>query len=606
MRSITVGVLLAWTSIGAACTGPGKQDPAAQRAPADAGPLFDAGAGAGDARAVYDPYPPGILPSDLEAEIARVLREIDAVERQAIGEWHDLAPPSVISNPPIAQSTGTESIETLGKLMNFDKNMSPNRNEACASCHMPYVAFSGPIPSVNLTMVAYPGTSHFRAGKRSAQRYTYSPFFPVLQYNQVQGAFIGGNFWDSRSTGFLLRNPDAEQAQHPPVDTQEMGFPDIACIAYLLSQAEYRPLFEQVWGKGSFDIDFPPETEPICATPGGAVVFGGSTTPVPLSPGDRTRASTVFDHWGQSLDAYEQSVAVSAFSSKFDAFLAGKAQLSADEAAGLKLFDGKANCNSCHLDGRGTALNSGQTDTSTKASVTPLFTCFGSANLGLPLNPRVAFYYDDKPDSLGHTGNPSGFAYRDLGLGTFLRSGFASAPSPNSAWTQYAPTTDGQMQTSTARNVAMTPPQCPTTEAPGPYFQKEFFHNGYIKSLKQLVHFYNTRDVYKYDVTSGHCPAGTTEKVDCWPKPEVPNNIDMTTGNLGLTDKEEDQLVAFLQTLTDGFARPYENRDAFTGTCMTGGSAKTQGNELLIPTPPLPPCAPSICGVPPVPSPAIP
>jgi len=35
---------------------------------------------------------------------------------------------------------------------------------------------------------------------------------------------------------------------------------------------------------------------------------------------------------------------------------------------------------------------------------------------------------------------------------------------------------------------------CPTTEAPGPYFQKEFFHNGYIKSLKQLVHFYNTRD----------------------------------------------------------------------------------------------------------------
>ncbi|PYL33940.1 MAG: hypothetical protein DMF38_09990 [Verrucomicrobia bacterium] len=50
------------------------------------------------------------------------------------------------------------------------------------------------------------------------------------------------------------------------------------------------------------------------------------------------------------------------------------------------------------------------------------------------------------------------------------------------------------MQVSSARNVAMTPPRCPTTEAPGPYFQKEFFHNGYIKSLKQLVHFYNTRD----------------------------------------------------------------------------------------------------------------
>ena len=54
------------------------------------------------------------------------------------------------------------------------------------------------------------------------------------------------------------------------------------------------------------------------------------------------------------------------------------------------------------------------------------------------------------------------------------------------------------MQVSTARNVAMTPPQCPTTEAPGPYFQKGFFHNGYIKSLKQLVHFYNTRDKFQY------------------------------------------------------------------------------------------------------------
>jgi len=92
------------------------------------------------------------------------------------------------------------------------------------------------------------------------------------------------------------------------------------------------------------------------------------------------------------------------------------------------------------------------------------------------------------------------------------------------------------MQTLTARNVAMTPPQCPTTEAPGPYFQKEFFHNGYIKSLKQMVHFYNTRDVYPFAVTSGNCPPGTVEKVTCWPMPEVPNNLDHTVGHLGLTD----------------------------------------------------------------------
>src|SRR5229473_4659720 len=336
---------------------------------------------------IYNPYPPGILPSDLSSEISRVLREVDVIESRALARWHALKPPILTGQPPVLQNTGTEAIETLGELMLYDKNISPNKNQACASCHLPYTGFSGPIPSVNLTMVAFPGTVHSRAGKRTAQRHPYSPFFPVLQYNQVQGLFFGGNFYDSRSTGYLLRNPDAEQAQHPPVDTQEMGFPDTACVAFRLSQVEYRPLFEQVWGKGSFDIKFPPETERICDTPGGAAVFGGSTTPIPLSPEDRTRANMVYDHWGQSIDSYEQSLQVSAFSSKFDAFVKGDYKLTADEMAGLKLFDGKGNCNSCHLDGRGTTLKSGQTDTAAVAAVTPLFTCFGSANEGLPLNP---------------------------------------------------------------------------------------------------------------------------------------------------------------------------------------------------------------------------
>ena len=249
----------------------------------------------------------------------------------------------------------------------------------------------------------------------------------------------------------------------------------------------------------------------------------------------------------------------------------------------------------------GTAPNS--MDTGAAANTRPLFTCFGYSNLGLPLNPRDAFYYQTTPDFFGFTPNPYGFGYRDLGLGTFLRSGFGSAPNPNADWIQYAPLTDGQMQTMTARDVALTPPQCPTTEAPGPYFQKEFFHNGYAKSLKQLVHFYNTRDVFPFSVTSGNCPAGTTEKVNCWPMPEVPNNIDMTVGKLGLTDHEEDLIVIFLQTLSDGFTTPYPDVNTFTGTCMTGGMASTQGNEFLIPTPPLPPCALAICDVPPDPGP---
>jgi hypothetical protein len=118
---------------------------------------------------------------------------------------------------------------------------------------------------------------------------------------------------------------------------------------------------------------------------------------------------------------------------------------------------------------------------------------------------------------------------------------------------------------------------------------------------------YNTRDVFAFNVTSGHCPAGTTEKVDCWPMPEVRNNIDMTTGNLALTDQEENQIVAFLQTLTDGFTKPFPNINTFTGACMTTNeTASTQGNAVLIPTPPLPPCAPEVCGVAPVPNPPIP
>ena len=534
---------------------------------------------------IYNPYPPQILPPNINAELARVLREIDGIENEALRQSHALGPLTLTGNPPILQNNGQAGVEILGKLMNFDKHISPNENSACASCHMPYVAFSGPIQAVNLTMIAYPGSVHFRAGKRTAQRYTYSSYFPTLQFNAVQGAFFGGNFWDSRATGYLIRNPAAEQAQFPPVDPLEMGNPDTACIVFKLSLAAYRPLFEAVWGAGSFDITWPANTATICATPNGAASLGGSATPVDLSPGDRARSNADYDHWAQSLDAYEKSLSVSPFTSKFDAFLDGKYTMTADEMAGYKLFRGKGNCNSCHLDGRSTApapTDESAEDTGVAADTTPVFTCFGSANLGVPKNPRDAFYFETTPDATGFTPNPEGFAFTDLGLGTFLRSGFGSAPNPNASWRQFASVSDGQMQTMTARDVALTPPSCPTTEAPGPFFQKEFFHNGYIKSLKQLVHFYNTRDVFKFAVESGNCPAGTVEKVNCWPSPEVPQNMDMTIGNLGLTDSEENQIVAFLKTLNDGFTTPYPDINTFTGACMTGGNASTQGNSTII------------------------
>src|ERR1700730_16444346 len=197
----------------------------------------------------YNPYPPGILPADLNLEILRVQREVQTVFQRYLVQWIELPALTPTGQPPTLQGSGFEAVRILGGLLNYDLNMSPFKNQACASCHMPYAGFSGPIPSVNLTMIAYPGTDHFRAGKRTAQRYPYAPFFPVLQFNQVQQSFFGGNFWDSRATGYLLRNPDANQAQGPPVDTQEMGNPDTACIAFKLSQAEYRPLFEALYGQ---------------------------------------------------------------------------------------------------------------------------------------------------------------------------------------------------------------------------------------------------------------------------------------------------------------------------------------------------------------------
>jgi cytochrome c peroxidase len=562
----------------------------------------------------YDPYPPGILPTNIASEEARVQREVNSIEQEAVKQWQELGPPHLTGNPPILEGNGYQLVNVLGKLLNYDTHMSPLQDTACASCHLPYTGFSGPIPSVNLTMIAYPGSYHYVANKRTAIRYTYSPFNPVEEYNAEQGLFFGGNFWDGRATGYKLQSPDSEQAQWPPLDPGEMQFPDPACIAFRLQTAQYKSLFTEVWGD-SLDIYFPANTAQICQTPAGATIFGTNTTPVELSAQDRTKALDVYDHWAQSISKYERSPDVSAFSSKFDAYLAGNYTLTADEAAGFKLFNGKGNCNSCHLDGRSTlcvdnkkggctAQSSTLADTGTAAQVNPRFTCFGYANEGLPLNPSIAYFYENKPDAFGFTPNPYGFGYRDLGQGNFFRSGFGSGPNPNATWIQYAPTADGQFSVMTARNVGLAPPKCSTTEAPGPYFQKEFFHNGYIKSLKQLVHFYNTRDVYANPgVTSGHCPAGTTERVNCWPESEVPNNIDMTTGNLGLTDQEEDQIVTFLQTLSDGYTTPYPDINTFTGSCSTGGTAATQGNSSLIPTPPLPPCTSAICGVAPLPGP---
>lgn len=470
---------------------------------------------------------PAWLPAGADQEISRVEREVDQIEKQALTEWRSLR---TIPLNRMAQ------VRVLGKLLLFDKNLSVNRNEACSFCHMPDTDFTGPISILNQTTVAYPGSVRTRIGHRKPQSYTYAPFFPTLRYNATQKDFYGGNFWDLRATGYKLQNPAAEQAQDPPVDPNEMALSDSACLVYRLSQAEYRPLFEAVWGEQAFAIKWPADIEKVCSRPGPA-----SRPPVSLSKADRGRSNSTYDQFGLTAAMYEASPEVSPFTSKFDYALARPDEqvLSQDELAGWNLFRGRAKCNTCHLDGTENSDYARPIRPQEAASVAPLFTDFTSNNIGLPKNPAIPYYSENRPDEYGYAANPAGMKFVDKGFGDYLRSPDVA----DLTWRPLAPAFDGKFQTSTLRNV---------DKRPSPDFVKAYMHNGYLKSLKEVVHFYNTRD------TLGRCPkAGDAgEKTSCWPAPEVSENLNRTVGRLGLSNQEENQIVAFLKALTDGYKPP--------------------------------------------------
>jgi cytochrome c peroxidase len=207
-----------------------------------------------------------------------------------------------------------------------------------------------------------------------------------------------------------------------------------------------------------------------------------------------TDPSKYYECIGRAIAAYERSSEVSKFTSKYDYWLKGQATLTGQEKRGLALFRGKANCDNCHVE--------------------PLFTDFTYDNLGVPRNPLNPFY--NEPDW-----NPAGESWVDTGLGGFLQA--AGYPE-----TVYGPEW-GKQKAPTLRNVAL---------APTKKFIKAYSHNGYFKSLEEIVHFYNTRDV----------PGAG------WPTPEVGVNINTTeVGNLGLNKGEELAIVAFLKTLSDGY-----------------------------------------------------
>ena len=419
---------------------------------------------------------------------------------------------------------GLDAKSILGKVMLYDRSLSVNGTIACATCHLPHAGFTSEGSTFNQTVVDDPGAIGDRIGSRKPMSYGYAPMAPLLHYRPSTGDFVGGNFWDGRATGFVTGNPAGDQALGPPLNPVEMANPDAGCVVNHLSSAQYRFLFESVWGAQSFNIAWPANTQKLCGQP--AAVQSG--TVLNLSASDRAQVTQTFNNFGLSIAAYEAGSDVSPFTSKFDYYLKGQATLTPTEMQGLGLFNGKGNCNQCH----------------TSSGSQPLFTDFTFINEGIPKNFDIAFLYEDRPDTFGFVANPTGPSYTDDGLGAIL----AGPTNPNPNWAKHAAKFMGTFQTATVRNVAERPHQFRTT------FVKDFMHNGYFKNLKEVVHWYNTAGALPTCPASVGTAIGGEVGKSCWPAPEVPQNVNRTQmGNLGLTAEEEDAIVAFMRTLTDGY-----------------------------------------------------
>jgi cytochrome c peroxidase len=154
------------------------------------------------------------------------------------------------------------------------------------------------------------------------------------------------------------------------------------------------------------------------------------------------------------------------FDSKYDHWLEGKARLTHAEMRGLRLFNdpAKGNCAGCHL------------SQPTADGLPPLFTDTEYEALGLPRNRRLAANRDPR--------------FFDMGLCGPLRADLAKQ-------TQYC----GMFLTPTLRNSAR---------------RGVYFHNGLYHDLKQVVDFYNLRDVQPGRIYP-HDASGRVQKYDDLP-----------------------------------------------------------------------------------------
>ena len=362
--------------------------------------------------------------------------------------------------PALAEdATGFQSKAALGEALYFDVNLSKNRTQACATCHDPDFGFVDPRPTAAGCAVSL-GDDGVSLGDRNAPTAAYARFSPPF-HQMEDGAYRGGQFLDGRE-------PDLKgQAGGPPLNPIEMGMPGKAAVVTRLKEnPAYVQAFDALFGAGILDD-----------------------------------AEAGYEAMRESIAAFEQTPLFAPFDSKYDRYLSGEAELTAQEELGLVLFFSQqfTNCNQCH-----------QLHTSQVAR-TETFSNYEYHNIGVPANEAARAV----------NGVPAGQIDRGL-----LDNPLVSDPAQA-----------GKFKVPTLRNVAVT----------GPYM-----HNGVFDDLRTAVLFYN-----KYN---SRAPAAQTnpETGKTWRPPEVEGTLSLKELEHGpaLDDKRIDALVAFLRTLTD---RRYEH-----------------------------------------------
>ncbi|HLN20931.1 MAG TPA: cytochrome c peroxidase [Bacteroidales bacterium] len=390
-----------------------------------------------------------------------------------------------VLSTPVSELLANQELQDLGERLFFDSALSEPEGQSCAACHGAGTGWTGPDEKVNQMGGIYEGALKGRFGNRKPNSAAYAAFAPLFNSYVDDGnvLFAGGNFWDGRATGHLLGNPAADQAQGPFLNPVEQNVAGAAALMDKIKKSSYAVQFndvaKKIWKQDN--------------------ILEG------------TNVNLQFGIVGIAIAAFERSEKVSPFTSKFDYYLKGEAELTKAEKTGLALFNGKARCSSCHT-------------SSSENGLMPLFTDFRFDNLGIPANPDNPWYNADTAF------NKAGKEWIDGGLADYLKT--------QPQYAMYAEQNLGKHQVPTLRNV---------DKRPSEGFVKAYGHNGYFRSLEDVVHFYNTRDVSEPE-------SGSMPPARLWPEPEVKENINKADlGNLGLTAEEEAAIVAFMRTLSDGY-----------------------------------------------------